>query len=137
MKKIYIILFLASVVGFHVYGQNKKGDKLFKYYDYAEAIPFYQNAAEDDNFEARKHATLKLADCYRFVNNAPKAKIWYEKAVQFKDADPINYFYLGQALRTLGEYRSAAEAFTKFNELVPDSEEGKRYYHIIYILFFS
>lgn len=128
MKKIYIILFLASVVGFHVYGQNKKGDKLFKYYDYAEAIPFYQNAAEDDNFEARKHATLKLADCYRFVNNAPKAKIWYEKAVQFKDADPINYFYLGQALRTLGEYRSAAEAFTKFNELVPDSEEGKRYY---------
>jgi len=128
MKKIFIIVFLASVVVFQVNGQNKKGDKLFKYYNYAEAIPFYLNAAEAENIAVRKHAAEKLADCYRFVNNAPKAKIWYEKTVQYKDVDPINYFYLGQALRTLGEYKQAAEAFTKYNELVPDSEEGKRYY---------
>ncbi len=128
MKKIYIILFLATAFGYQVCAQKHKADKLFKYYNYAEAIPLYLKTLENGELGEKRYATQKLADCYRFTNNAPKAQEWYQKAIQFDDSDAMNYFYLGQALRSLGQYEEAAAAFQSFNELAPDNEEGQRFY---------
>lgn len=128
MKKIYLLLFLTSVVIVQVFGQNKKADKLFKYYDFAEAIPYYLKVYEKGTASEQAHATQKLADCYRFINNAPKARQWYENAISLNDTVVMNYFYLGQALRSMGMYSEAAEAFDSYNKLVPDNELGERYY---------
>lgn len=127
MKKIYIVLFLLSVVVAQGFAQNKKADKLFTYYKYAAAIPLYEKTLMEGSGAERKHAIQRLAHCYRLINNERKAKEWYERILRFKDADPINYYYLGQALRSLGMYTEAAEAFRSFNNLVAENEDGKRY----------
>jgi outer membrane protein OmpA-like peptidoglycan-associated protein/tetratricopeptide (TPR) repeat protein len=128
MKKRYLFVFLASVFCFQVFAQNKKGDKLFKYYNYAEAIPYYLNAYNKGSTTEQNHAIQKLADCYRLTNNAPKARQWYEKAVMLDTTVSKNWFYLGQSLRSLGLYDKAANAFSTFNRQVPDDELGQRYY---------
>ncbi|WP_319479248.1 OmpA family protein [uncultured Draconibacterium sp.] len=128
MKKRYLFVFLASVLCFQVFAQNKKGDKLFKYYNYAEAIPYYLKAYNKGNITEQNHAIQKLADCYRLTNNAPKARQWYKKAVMLDTTISINWFYLGQSLRSLGLYDEAANAFSTFNRQVPDDELGQRYY---------
>ncbi len=128
MKKVYFILFLTSVFSFQVFAQNHKGDKFYKYFNYAEAIPYYLKTMESGNENEKAHATQRLADCYRFTNNAPEARVWYEKAVQLEHTDTVNYFYLGQALRSLGLYEEAAKSFETFNKLVPGNDKGERYY---------
>jgi len=128
MKKIYFILFLVSVFSFQVLAQNKKGDKLFTYYHYSAAIPHYLKAYERGNASEKEYATRKLADCYRLTNNAPKAREWYERALHLNDTVSLNYLYVGQALRSLGMYKQAADAFSSYSKLVPNDELGERYY---------
>ena len=130
MKRINILLIviLSSLVSLNGYSQTRKADKLFKYYNYAEAIPLYQKVVESENKTERVHATQQLADCYRFTNNMAEARIWYEKAIEINQSNSMNFYYLGQALRTLGLFQPASDAFNTFNELAPDSLNGKKYH---------
>lgn len=126
--KIKNILFPVFLLLFNlqVMAQVKKANRLYDLYQYAEAIPHYLKSLENDSLDVR--IIQRLADCYRFTSNYNEAKNWYEKAIQMQGADPINYFYLGQSLRSLAFYNKAAEAFSKFNSFFPDSLDGERYY---------
>ncbi len=130
MKKnsIFLILILAFVFNFQGNAQIKRADKLFKFYRYSEAIPYYLKVIDSGDSSEKQEATNKLADCYRFINNVAEARFWYEKTLGFENVDTINYFYLGQALRSLGQYDLAAEAFKTFNTAYPDSLDAGNYY---------
>jgi outer membrane protein OmpA-like peptidoglycan-associated protein/tetratricopeptide (TPR) repeat protein len=127
-NSIFSIILLMLLFSFHGNAQLRKANKHFELFNYAEAIPLYLKVVDSDNENKKAEAIHKLADCYRLTNNAPKASIWYEKSVELPDADTEDYFYLGQSLRTLGEYSEAAGAFKIFNELDPDNERGEKYY---------
>lgn len=118
------ILLASAATGF---AQIKKANKLFNLYDYSQAIPYYKKAAKSKKEDTKKEATFKLAESYRMVNNASEARSWYKRSLQYSDVAPINYFYLGQAARTLQEYKEAEQAFRKYAALVPDDPRGEMY----------
>lgn len=126
--RIILIVILALTANLNGYSQTKKADKLFEFYNYAEAIPLYLKVVESENKTENIHAIERLADCYRYTNNVAQARIWYGKAIEVDKSNSMNFYYLGQALRGLGLYQPAAEAFKQFNILTPDSLEGDKYY---------
>ncbi len=121
-------MILAFVFNLQGSSQIKKANRLFELFRYSEAIPYYQKVIDSGSNLEKQEATQKIADCYRFTNNVAEARFWYEKAVAFENTDLINYFYLGQALRCLGQYDRAAEAFNTFNTAYPDSLSAGNYY---------
>ena len=127
-NSIFLIVILAFVFNLQGSSQIKRANRLFKFFRYSEAIPYFQKVIDSGSNLDKQEATKKLADCYRFNNNIAEARFWYEKALGFENADLINYFYLGQALRSLGKYDSAAEAFKVFNTAYPDSLNAGNYY---------
>lgn len=127
-NRIFLIVILAFVFSLQGSSQMKRANKLFEVFKYSEAIPFYLKVVKSNKKTDKKEATEKLADCYRFNNDVAEARFWYEKAVAFDDADPIDYFYLGQALRGLELYDLAADAFLKFSTTFPDSLDAGNHY---------
>ncbi|SHF21071.1 Outer membrane protein OmpA [Mariniphaga anaerophila] len=129
MKKINIILpLLLFVFSMQAFSQIKKANKHFELFQYAEAIPYYLKGTGSEDASEKSLSTQRLADCYRLTSNFEEARKWYEKAVMCNNTDPVNYYYLGQSLRSLGAYQKAADAFQTFNELLPDSLNGEQYY---------
>ena len=129
MKK-YFLLLLAVGLLLQVTSasQLKKANRLYNLYKYSKAIPVYLKIAENEQAEKRWMAMEKLADCYRLTNNVAEAKYWYQQAILFEQADPLNYFYYGQTLRKMGLYNEAAEAFNTFQKIYPDSLKANDYY---------
>lgn len=125
-KKIIIaVLFMAFSL--QVFPQIKRANRQYDLFRYSKAIPLYKKAAQSKDEKTRKEATTKLADCYRFINDVNETRSWYLKATEFEGTDPLNYYYLGQALRSLQKYEEAREAFRKFSELSPSDKRGQIY----------
>jgi outer membrane protein OmpA-like peptidoglycan-associated protein len=122
---IFAVLFMAFSL--QVFPQIKRANRQYELFRYSKAIPLYKKAAQSKNDKIRKEATEKLADCYRFINDVNETRSWYLKATEFKDTDPLTYFYFGQALRSLEKYDEARQAFLKFAELSPSDPRGQIY----------
>lgn len=87
---------------------------------FKEAIPAYERALEREPQNAK--AKVHLAECYRFVNNLPKALVWYAQAVQH----PENKKYIldyAQTLRGNRQYDEAKSWFVRYAQEV-DSTKG-------------
>lgn len=123
--RIYFSTLLALIFSLQGFSQIKKADKLFETYNFSEAIPVYQQVV-DENGEGKREATIKLAECYRHINDVTQTRKWYDKVIEMGNPKPISYYYLGQALKGLELYDEAAEAFKKFSTLVPDSLDGEK-----------
>lgn len=120
-----IIVLLTLIISSPIYGQLRRANKQFELYRFAKAIPLYEKAVQNKNEAHRKEATIRLADCYRITNDVKNAIIWHQKAIQYSDIEPIYYFYLGQSLRNSGQYDKAADAFKKYEQLIPSDNRGK------------
>lgn len=131
MKKIraLLLLFLTMVAFLPLtHAQINKANKLYRLGRYAEAIPYYTKEVEKENDSRQKAAAItRLADCYRFTNNAGKASEWYLNAVQLENADPLNYLYYGLTLQSTGNYLNAKSAFLKYSQLIPGDPRGNIY----------
>jgi len=126
MKSIYIKFILAILIslGNNAIGQSvNKADKRVTFYEYAIAVPILEKIIEKDK-EGKEDAMVMLADCYRLMNNEEKAAELYAQIIKFDSIDPINYYYYGQALRTLGKYEIAREQFLLYANLAPDDPRG-------------
>jgi len=126
-KVILLILAICLMANLHLSAQLKQANFFFQQFKYSKAIPLYKKAADDKDEKIRKEATVRLADCYRLMNNVNEARSWYAKAVTFKDVDSINYYYLGMALRTLANYDEGEKAFLSYAQKAPTDLRGKIY----------
>jgi len=128
MNKRFIVLLIAfTLAGTVAQAQINQADKLFKSYSYSLAIPLYLKIAQKPGDADRNHAIVRLADCYRLVNDQLNAKAWYSRAVKLPDCESINWFYYGQALQCAEEYDLAKEAFEKYDYLNPEDPRGKAF----------
>jgi len=125
IKLISIIVLIA--LNFNSFGQLQTANRYFKLYRFAEAIPLYKKVIDKKSDEKRAEAIVRIADCYRLINNSLEAKSWYSQAVENPKTDAINYFYLGQALCELENHADAIRAFAKYKELVPSDPKGQAY----------
>ncbi len=127
-NRIVLLLITVFFIGVsHGMAGIRKANRCFELYEYSRAIPLYLKVVKKGNQVDRMEATARLADCYRLVNNAYEAKTWYTKAIELNNPDPLHYFYLGQALRTLGQYEEAEKAFLQYARLVSGDNPGKMY----------
>lgn len=126
-NKITLIVAVLLIAGNQLSAQIKQANFFFEQFKYSKAIPLYKKAADDKDQKIRKEATVRLADCYRLMNNANEARMWYAKAVAYKDVDSTNWYYLGMALRTLANYDEAEKAFLTYAEKAPSDFRGKVY----------
>lgn len=128
MNKRFLVLLIAfTLAGTVAQAQINQADKLFKSYSYSLAIPLYKKIAQKPGDPDRNYAIVRLADCYRLVNDQLNAKAWYSRAVNLPNSENINWFYYGEALRCAEEYDMAKEAFEKYEYLNPEDPRGKAY----------
>ncbi len=121
---VFVICFLVGTPG---HASSRKANRYFELFKYSKAIPLYQNIVETGDEKARREATFRLADCYRLTNDVKQARSWYAKAIEFYNPEPVHFFYLGQALRTLEQYTEAEQAFIRYAQLMPNDPRGKTY----------
>jgi len=123
--KIFLLVLAISFTGISVgSANNRKANRYFELFKYAKAIPLYKKSAEKGSEDQKREATFRLADCYRMINDVNEARSWYARGIELYDPEPVHYFYLGQALRSLGEYEEAEKAFLKYAELNPSDPRG-------------
>lgn len=102
---------------------QKEADKAVQDLDYVTAISFYQQIlARDAENTAVK---IKLADCYRQVNDTEKAERWYAEAVRSKDAKPVHRLYYGMMLQANGKCEKAKAWFTQYAADKPEDMRGQ------------
>lgn len=105
-------------------GRLKRAHEAYEAMDYAAAIPGYVKALEK---QFDKRAMLRLADCYRLMQNYRKAAEVYSKIVNLNQIDPINYFYFAQSLMNMGMYPEAAKWFDRYAKAVPSDPRGAQF----------
>lgn len=131
MKNKIVLLILANCFFglFHLSAQIKQANFFFGQFKYSKAIPLYKKVIDGKDEKVKKEATIRLADCYRLMNNDKEARSWYAKAITYQGIGSINYYYLGMALRTLANYDEAEKAFNSYVEKAPSDFRGKIYAH--------
>ena len=80
----------------------RKGDKLYALGEYYDAAAQYKKAYAQTPAKDRKlrgERAMKMADCYRHLNNTQRAIASYNNVVRYKQADSLTQFYLGQLLK--------------------------------------
>lgn len=125
MKKntLYITYFLL-IVSVTCFAQMKKAEKQFSKFNYAKAIPAYEKIANGKSADKQK-AMIKLADCYRILNNYPKAETYYAQAVSIgKVPSEVNYNY-GNVLKSNNKYSEALSQYYVFLEENENSKTAK------------
>ncbi len=117
MIKSLFRLFLLSVLltgcaSYHI----RRGHKLFDDLAYNSAITEYQKGLSKKEFP---NARIKLAECYRKINDLANAEEAYAKAVQLPQAQPIHKLHYAQILMRNGKYEQAKIYYDQYLSSVP------------------
>ncbi len=121
MKKIniYIYIFFVLLLVLGV-AQMKKAEKHFSKFNYAKAIPAYEKVSKGKSND-KQVALIKLADCYRILNNYTKAESYYAQALSMgKVPTEVNYNY-GNVLKSNNKY---SEALSQYYVYLEDNEKS-------------
>ena len=92
----------------------KKGDKFFALGEYYDAATYYKKAYSQTPAKERPlrgQRALKMADCYRRINQTQRALAAYNNAVRYHVADTTDLLYLGQLQLKNGSYKEAERTF--------------------------
>ena len=104
---------------------ERKANKLFANYAYAEAIELYEHIIKKN--PDNKNAIRKLADSYRLTNNTEKTELWLRRVIELGIAWNEDYFYLAQALEAGGKNEEAKKQYEKFDQLMANDNRGKQF----------
>ena len=116
LQFLYIAFAVVLLASCGADSAMKKGDKYFALGEYYDAAAQYKKAyAQTPNKERplRGLRALRMADCYRRINQTQRAIAAYNNAVRFKQADTLSMFYLGQLLLKNGSYKEAERTFSE------------------------
>lgn len=138
------LLFLLATFFFTSLGfaQTKslaqKADDLFDQKQYIAALEKYEEAYNKitSNKAEKNRCYFQMGECYRLMNNFPKAERVYKRLINSKyyTTEPKLYFYLAEMYRFENKFDDADEYYAKYLELVPDdSYAAGRKSSLIYV----
>lgn len=127
MKNIYITLsfVIASSLLSAQNKDTKVADKLFKRFEYVDAVKEYQKIV--DNNKADAYVYKQLADSYYNMFNAKEAIANYEKAIASEKQDAETYYRYAQMLKASGKVEQANEQMKQFASLSPNDDRAKAF----------
>ncbi|MBO7130279.1 MAG: OmpA family protein [Prevotella sp.] len=118
MRKILIIASVAIIavllVGCGADQAVKKAEKFYAVGEYYDAAAQYKKAysqTPSKEKERRGQLSLKMAECYRRINNTSKAITAYKNVIRYKQADSVTHLRLAQQLMKSGNYKEAEKNF--------------------------
>ncbi len=120
---IVFALAMASSCGFGTY--MKKGDECYSRGEYNDAADYYRRAyakVKPKDKETRGQVSWKMANCYKMINYASRARGGYVNALRYGYPDSTAMLYQGQVELKLGRYNEARESFDSYLELAPDDK---------------
>ncbi len=111
---LYIVVVAVLLAGCGAESAMKKGDKFYALGEYFDAAEQYKKAYAQTPTKDRKlrgERAMKMADCYRRINQTQRAVAAYNNTVRYKQQDSLTQFFLGQLLMKNGDYKNAEKAF--------------------------
>jgi len=111
---IYICVAAALLCGCGADVAMKKGDKFYALGEYYDAATYYKKAYAQTpakERDKRGQRALKMADCYRRINQTQRAIAALNNAVRYKQADTTALFHLAQMQLKNGSYRDAEKTY--------------------------
>ena len=103
----------------------KKAEKFYAVGEYYDAAAQYKKAysqTPSKEKEKRGKLSLKMAECYRRINNTNKAITAYKNVIRYKQADSVTHLRLAQQLMKSGNYKEAGKNFQIAIDSLPDKE---------------
>jgi len=140
-KSLLLLAFslICTTVG---YAQTKsiaqKADDLFNQKQYIAALEKYEEAYNkiSSNKVEKNRCYFQMGECYRLMNNFPKAERVYKRLINQKyyTTEPKLYYYMAEMYRFENKFDEADEYYGKYLELVPDDKLAQqRKASIIYV----
>ena len=111
--KILLTLFACLLAGQTAFSQAslKRANKQYELSVFAEAVKSYKEVlAKNPN---HREANVKIADCYRLLNQLENALPHYQKALANGGVESMYAFQYGLTLQGLGRYERAKDIFEK------------------------
>ena len=111
---VCIVIVAALLTGCGADQAMKKADKFYaigEYYDAAAQYKKAYSATPSKEKEKRGQLSLKMAECYRRINNANKAITAYKNVIRYKQADSLTHLRMAQQLMKSGNYKEAGKQF--------------------------
>ena len=127
---LLILLFLSASQGsFAQTKLTKAADDAFADQMFLPALQKYQKAYSrvKNNKSERDRISLRIAECYRMMNNTKKAESSYKRlmnnAKYIKD-NPIIILNYADMLKVNGNYEEAIKQYTAYKESVPSDKKA-------------
>ena len=91
---------------------------------YAASLNYKKSYARCDhkNKEKRAVRAFMLGECYRRIGLSQKAVAAYQNAIRQGTTDSLAYLHVARQQLKAGQYKQAAQNFSKYLELDPSSE---------------
>lgn len=126
MKNIthYITIILALTIWTTSFAQKKKADKFYEKLRYAKAIPAYEKVVKSGKAD-KQDAMIKLAECYRILNNYPKAELYYKEAIAIGKAPAEAYYNYGNVLKSNNKHSEALSQYYTYLESKPTDKKAQ------------
>ncbi len=141
-KKSFLLLAMSLFFATMSFAQTKsiaqKADDLFDQKQYIAALDKYEEAYNKikSNKAEKNRCYFQMGECYRLMNNFPKAERVYKRLINQKyyETEPKLYYYMAEMYRFENKFDEADEYYAKYLELVPnDKLAQQRKASIIYV----
>lgn len=123
---MFIFAIAALITGCGSVSSIEKANNAYDLYQFNTAVEMYKKIlTKEKDKKVKAEVTLKVANCYRFMNEYSKAENYYRKVVKMPNSDPIAYYYLGEMLKRQEKYEDAIIAFKDYIREVPGDPVGE------------
>lgn len=131
--KLTIVL-LLNIIGIFSYAQSSRlrtANAEFEKMAYAQALRYYEAFLGSDNNkkEQEKEALIKLAFCYRKLQDTKNAERVYKDLFKnFEEGlDSEQFLFYAQALANNGKYRESQKMYSRYGELQKEDFRGRKF----------
>ncbi|MCR9290876.1 MAG: OmpA family protein [Bacteroidetes bacterium] len=119
---LLLILLFAAEITLGQSSKLKRGRDHMANLDYISAIELY-NSVLDKNDVAE--AIINLAEAYRKINDTENAEVWYRRAMELPEVQPVHKLYYGMMLMRNGKCGLARDWFQQYVDAAPDDLRGQ------------
>ncbi|RMG77204.1 MAG: hypothetical protein D6714_20160 [Bacteroidetes bacterium] len=119
---LLLCFLFAADLAFGQSAKLKRGREYMANLDYISAIELYNSILDKNDVP---EAIINLAEAYRKINDTENAEVWYRRAMELPEVQPIHKLYYGMMLMRNGKCGLARDWFQQYVDAAPDDLRGQ------------